>query len=96
MYGSNEVTVRKLIRFVPQQTFENRLDPFPVEELSEPPRKLLPFCLHFPKGAWRIRTLAEGIKLTIVNGEVLIEDGEHTGALPGKVIRNALYHANKG
>ena len=48
----------------------------------------------FPKGAWRIRTLAEGIKRTIVNGEVLIEDGEHTGALPGKVMRNALYHAN--
>jgi len=50
----------------------------------------------FPKGAWRIRTLAEGIKCTIVNGEVLIEDGEHTGALPGKVMRNALYHANQG
>ena len=50
----------------------------------------------FPKGAWRIRTLAEGIKCTIVNGQVLIEDGEHTGALPGKVMRNALYHANQG
>ena len=49
----------------------------------------------FPRGARRIRTLAEGIKCTIVNGQVLIEDGEHTGALPGKVMRNALYHANQ-
>ncbi len=50
----------------------------------------------FPAGGWRIRELAEGIKCTIVNGEVLIEDGKHTGALPGRVMRNALYHANHG
>ena len=48
----------------------------------------------FPKGAWRIRTLAEGIKCTIVNGQVLIEEGKHTGALPDRVIRNALCHTN--
>ena len=48
----------------------------------------------FPAGGWRIRELAQGIKTTIVNGEVLIEDGKHTGALPGKVMRNALYQAN--
>ena len=47
-----------------------------------------------PAGGWRIRQLAEGIKCTIVNGEILIEDGKHTGALPGRVMRNALYQAN--
>lgn len=45
----------------------------------------------FPAGGWRVRELSEGIKCTIVNGEVLIEDGKHTGALPGRVMRNALY-----
>ena len=44
----------------------------------------------FPAGGWRIRELAEGIHYTIVNGQVLIEDGRHTGALPGRVLRNAL------
>ena len=48
----------------------------------------------FPGGGWRVRELAEGIKCTIVNGEVLLEDGKHTGALPGRIMRNALYHAN--
>ena len=48
----------------------------------------------FPSGGWRVRELAEGIKCTVVNGEVLIEDGKHSGALPGRVMRNALYSAN--
>jgi N-acyl-D-aspartate/D-glutamate deacylase len=48
----------------------------------------------FPAGGWRIRELAEGIKCTVVNGEVLIEDGKPTGALPGRVMRNALYKSN--
>ena len=48
----------------------------------------------FPAGGWRIRELAEGIKATIVNGEVLIEDGKHSGALPGCVMRNTRYHSN--
>ena len=26
-----------------------------------------------------------------VNGEILIENGQHTGALPGRVLRNSLY-----
>jgi N-acyl-D-aspartate/D-glutamate deacylase len=47
----------------------------------------------FPAGGWRIRELAEGIKCTVVNGEVLIEDGKPTGALPGRVMRNAMYQS---
>ena len=45
-----------------------------------------------PAGAWRMRELAVGIHYTIVNGQVLLEDGRHSGALPGRVLRNALYH----
>jgi N-acyl-D-aspartate/D-glutamate deacylase len=45
----------------------------------------------FPNNGWRIREQAEGIEFTVVNGEVLVEWGELTGALPGKVLRNALY-----
>ena len=33
--------------------------------------------------------------MTIVNGQVLLEDGKHTGALPGRVIRNSWYHEHR-
>jgi N-acyl-D-aspartate/D-glutamate deacylase len=42
----------------------------------------------------RMREPAEGIHMTIVNGQILLEDGKHTGALPGRVLRNPYYHAN--
>ena len=29
---------------------------------------------------------AVGIEMTVVNGEVLVEKGDHTGALPGSVL----------
>ena len=45
----------------------------------------------FPNNGWRIRERAQGIAYTMVNGTVLIEHGEHTGALPGRIHRNALY-----
>ncbi len=48
----------------------------------------------YPAGGWRMRRFAEGMKYTIVNGQVLLEDGKHTGALPGRVIRNSYYLAN--
>ncbi|HVH76684.1 MAG TPA: amidohydrolase family protein [Stellaceae bacterium] len=47
----------------------------------------------FPTGAKRIKEPAAGIVATIVNGEVLLEDGRHTGALPGRVLRNTYYRA---
>ena len=49
----------------------------------------------FPGGGWRIKEEAEGVHYTIVNGQVLLEDGEHTGALPGRVLRNSWYHAHR-
>ncbi len=48
----------------------------------------------FPTGAMRIREPAQGIHLTVVNGQVLLENGKHCGALPGRVLRNTYYHAN--
>ncbi|HYU12443.1 MAG TPA: amidohydrolase family protein, partial [Stellaceae bacterium] len=56
--------------------------PLPLEVLHD-----------FPTGAKRIKEPAQGIHMTIVNGEVLLEDGKHTGALPGRVLRNSYYRA---
>jgi N-acyl-D-amino-acid deacylase len=58
--------------------------PLPLEVLHD-----------FPTGAKRIKEPAQGIHMTIVNGEVLLEDGKHTGNLPGRVLRNTYYHANQ-
>ncbi|MBV8362552.1 MAG: amidohydrolase family protein [Deltaproteobacteria bacterium] len=43
-----------------------------------------------PAGARRLKQKAAGIKTTIVNGEVLLRDNEHSGALPGKLLRGPL------
>ena len=48
----------------------------------------------FPNGAMRIRDPAQGILMTVVNGQVLMEDGKHSGALPGRVLRNPYYRAH--
>ena len=39
---------------------------------------------------------AVGIHYKIVNGEVLMEDGRHSGALPGRVLRNTYWRARHG
>ena len=46
-----------------------------------------------PAGAKRLKQKATGILATVVNGTVLLRDGEATGALPGLVIRNPLASA---
>jgi len=40
-----------------------------------------------PAGARRLVQRTRGIAATVVNGEVLLRDGKHTGALPGKLLR---------
>lgn len=47
----------------------------------------------FPNNGWRMRERAQGIAYTIVNGTALMEHGEPTTALPGRVLRNALVTA---
>jgi len=37
----------------------------------------------------RLIQQAEGIRLVIVNGEVILEEGKNTGAMPGQVVRSA-------
>ena len=43
-----------------------------------------------PAGGRRLVQKAVGFKATVVNGEVTIDDGTHTGATPGRLLRNAL------
>ena len=43
-----------------------------------------------PAGAKRLKQKATGIAATVVNGEVVLRDGEHTGALPGQLLRGPL------
>ena len=48
----------------------------------------MPEVVHdLPTGARRFSQRATGIAATLVAGEVLIDRGEHTGALPGKLLR---------
>jgi len=56
--------------------------PLPLEVLHD-----------FPTGAKRIKEPAQGVHMTIVNGRVLMEDGKHSGNLPGRVLRNSYYKA---
>jgi N-acyl-D-amino-acid deacylase len=42
----------------------------------------------FPAGGKRFVQRAEGYKYTVVSGEVTFQDGEPTGAMPGKVLRS--------
>ncbi len=40
-----------------------------------------------PAGGRRLIQRADGYKFTVVSGEVIYENGEPTGAMPGKLIR---------
>lgn len=40
----------------------------------------------------QVQRKAIGIDDVIVNGEVLIEEGEHTGIFPGQTLRGPLYY----
>lgn len=44
----------------------------------------------FPTGAARLTAKAIGMHYTVVNGEVVTDHGQHTGALPGQTLRNRL------
>ena len=49
-----------------------------------------------PGGARRFVSKTDGIRATLVSGEVLMENGEHTGALPGKLLRGPLARMKLG
>jgi len=51
----------------------------------------MPEVVHdLPAGAKRLTQRCRGIAATVVNGEILLRDGKHTGALPGRLLRGPL------
>jgi len=50
--------------------FEKRLDPFPAEEPTEPPKTLVAFCLHYTKGSWPFIIIAAVLMSAIALTEV--------------------------
>jgi len=51
----------------------------------------MPILAHdLPAGAPRIIQKTDGIQATIVNGKILMRHNEHTGALPGRLLRGPL------
>ena len=47
-------------------------------------------AFDLPAGARRLVQRARGYSATVVNGEILLRDGKHTGALPGRLLRGPL------
>ena len=45
------------------------------------------YTFDFPNGKGRLKVRSTGYAATIVNGEVVTEQGAHTGKRPGRVIR---------
>lgn len=43
-----------------------------------------------PAGAKRLKQTADGIMATIVNGQILLRNNQHTGALPGRLLRSRV------
>ncbi len=51
----------------------------------------LPELTHdLPAGAKRLKQKADGLKATVVNGQVVLRNNEHTGNLPGQLLRGPL------
>ena len=46
-----------------------------------------------PAGARRLVQRSRGFAATVVNGETVLRDGKHTGALPGRLLRGPLARA---
>ena len=54
------------------------------------------YANDYPGGATRMIQRATGVHCTIVNGQVIAENGEQTAARPGRVLRNSWYEAHNG
>lgn len=49
----------------------------------------MPDVVHdLPAGAKRLKQTADGILNTVVNGEILLSNNEHCGAVPGRLLRS--------
>ena len=58
---------------------------FVAEEVQAMPKE---FIEDFPAGASRLIARSIGYKYSIVNGSVILRDGEQTGRRPGRVLRS--------
>ncbi len=61
-----------------------------LEELAIDPPWIGNVEHDFPAGEWRRVQRAIGYRAIVVNGEVTFEDGECTGATPGKLLRHGV------
>jgi len=52
--------------------------------------KLPELAYDLPAGARRLKQKSDGLLATVVNGEVVLRENEHTGVLPGKLLRGPL------
>jgi N-acyl-D-aspartate/D-glutamate deacylase len=52
--------------------------------------KLPELVYDLPAGARRLKQKSEGLLATVVNGEVVLRNNEHTGALPGRLLRGPI------
>ena len=43
-----------------------------------------------PAGAQRLKQMADGIAATVINGQTVLRNNQHTGALPGQLLRGPL------
>jgi N-acyl-D-amino-acid deacylase len=54
----------------------------------------LPELTHdLPSGARRLKQKADGLLATVVNGKIVLRKNEHTGELPGKLLRGPIAQA---
>jgi N-acyl-D-amino-acid deacylase len=67
---------------------------FAADVIVFDPEKIAPMLpqleYDLPAGARRLKQKATGMLATVVNGEVLLRNNEHTGALPGRLLRGPL------
>jgi N-acyl-D-amino-acid deacylase len=52
--------------------------------------KLPELVYDLPAGARRLKQQSTGLLATVVNGEVVLRNNDHTGALPGRLLRGPL------
>ena len=61
---------------------------YDLEGLKRVPERDHEVAYDYPANEWRRIQRAEGYRWILVNGEVTFEDGECTGATPGKLLRH--------
>jgi len=61
---------------------------YDMEELDMEPKWVGEIAHDLPGGEWRRVQRAKGYKAILVNGEVTFDEGECTGATPGKLLRH--------